>query len=1078
MIKKYSLVFTLFFSGLFFSYAQCADLFISEYVEGSGFNKYIEIYNPTNTDITLNGVYTIERYTNGSPTVSATLNLAGTITAYSTFVIGNPRADIGVITDQDSRVINFNGDDAVALIKSGVIIDVIGQIGFDPGAAWTGTTCGTENTTLIRNSTIQIGDSNGSDVFDPDSEWTCLNIDDFSDLGFHTSTCFQSNEIQLQFPVGTDIPCGYNHDFGSQNIETNTDLVIRILNSGTLDLDITNLSFATGSDFSLVAPPTLPLVLIGGMFLDITIRFSPNSLGVYNDVLTILNSDTSEASCSINLQGKGITACATATQIIAAQDFESSISDTWNFTANHAELINNWYVANSLSNIATAQNNTSFWGITDLERGGHMGLTHELIFDAIDVSAFDNVELSFYYYTVDLDGGDSLEYELIYDGTFQGRVDISTNNSAWTNVIINIPDIVDSVEIIFYTDLDAANDQAGIDNLTLSSTSLTTVTWDGTTWNWSDSTPQGTLPTSINTVVMNGGYNTTNNGGSFSACSLIVNSGTLTIADGFYVEVINDVSVSGGRITTETQGSFVQFGDGSDAGTFTHNSGNSDVIKTTAELANWYDYTYWSSPVENETTDTALFQANPSYRFWFNAVNFIDINGDGIDDDANAWTRASGNFLMSPGQGFAATHNAAFFIPNRAYDFIFNGPYNTGDITYPVINNSANYEVFHWNLIGNPYPSAIDTDLFFSTNSGVIEQVAYLWSHVNPPLGVNPGNEVLNFNQNDYITISTVSVAGNGADINGDGMFDGNDIPETKIPSGQGFFIPSKLLDPIPTTPPVTPVITSQNVTFTNSMRVSGDNANNLFFRGSNEKTKTNDITKETLWVNLSSDIGIYSQISIAYTDFTSDGYDGNSIDTSRNYAGNAGILYSLIEEQGNTPFVIQGKSLSSLNLDEVVKIGFGAYISTEETYRLDLLKTEGKFLTYNTIFLKDNYLDILHDISASHYNFKSKGGTFNDRFEIVFKVNTLSVDENSIEEDGLTIVELNDGNIKFTIKNNRNLTIDSVTIFDIQGRLIYELDGNASTEIYNLSNLNSSAYIAIVLLSNGQLITKKSIKK
>ncbi|MCC1485675.1 hypothetical protein J1C55_13835, partial [Winogradskyella sp. E313] len=274
-----------------------------------------------------------------------------------------------------------------------------------------------------------------------------------------------------------------------------------------------------------------------------------------------------------------------------------------------------------------------------------------------------------------------------------------------------------------------------------------------------------------------------------------------------------------------------------------------------------------------------------------------------------------------------------------------------------------------------------------------------------------PGNEVLNFSQNDYITISTMSVAGNGTDINGDGVFDGNDVPEEKIPSGQSFFIPSKLPDPILTSPPVTPVITTENVLFTNSMRVSGDNVNDLFYRNSKSSvSKKNTSKREKLWLNLSSDIGIFSQISIVYSDVSTDDYDGNSIDTPRNYAGNAGILYSLIESEENTPFVIQAKSFSSLNIEETVKIGFGAYISTEETYRIDLLKTEGEFLTYNSIYLKDNYLGVLHEISSSHYTFKSQGGTFNDRFEIVFQNNTLSTDDEIIQDNGLSIVELTDG--------------------------------------------------------------------
>ncbi|MCC1485626.1 beta strand repeat-containing protein, partial [Winogradskyella immobilis] len=368
-------------------------------------------------------------------------------------------------------------------------------------------------------------------------------------------------------------------------------------------------------------------------------------------------------------------------------------------------------------------------------------------------------------------GGNGLTYQWYFynpDDLSSPEWKIISDNTIFSNS--NTPDLIinDSVTVInyqFYCEVreDDSSCYSASESIKIG---VIEVTWDGTNWNWSDSTPQDTLPTSTSNVIIDGTYNTSINGGSFSACSLTVNSGTLTISNGNFVEVINDVIVNGGRITTETHGSFVQLGDNINAGNFILAGGNASVSKFTARLTNWFDYTYWSSPVENETTDSALFPANPSFRFWFNATNFIDEDGDGIDDDdANAWTRETGSFPMAPGQGFAATHNAINFMSDVAYNYIFNGPYNTGDITYPVVNNTANYQSFHWNLIGNPYPSAIDTNLFFATNSAVIEEVAYLWSHVRPPLGTNPGNEVLNFSQNDYITISTMSVAGNGTDI-------------------------------------------------------------------------------------------------------------------------------------------------------------------------------------------------------------------------------------------------------------------------------------------------------------------------
>jgi len=75
-----------------------------------------------------------------------------------------------------------------------------------------------------------------------------------------------------------------------------------------------------------------------------------------------------------------------------------------------------------------------------------------------------------------------------------------------------------------------------------------------------------------------------------------------------------------------------------------------------------------------------------------------------------------------------------------------------------------------------------------------------------------------------------------------------------------------------------------------------------------------------------------------------------------------------------------------------------------------------------------------------------------------------------------LSIIELENNNVKFSYGGNS--TIKSVKILDVLGRTIYRLRGNKKTEIYNLSSLSSSVYIAQIELSNGTLISKKAIKK
>jgi len=50
--------------------------------------------------------------------------------------------------------------------------------------------------------------------------------------------------------------------------------------------------------------------------------------------------------------------------------------------------------------------------------------------------------------------------------------------------------------------------------------------------------------------------------------------------------------------------------------------------------------------------------------------------------------------------------------------------------------------------------------------------------------------------------------------------------------------------------------------------------------------------------------------------------------------------------------------------------------------------------------------------------------------------------------------------------------------IKDVLGRTLYQLKGSNTTEVYSLSNLSQSAYIAKVELSNGQIVTKKALKR
>ena len=195
------------------AYAQCNELFISEYVEGTGYDKALEIYNPTNASINLAN-YRLERFSNGSTTSSSggVLNLSGTIAAHDVWVVTNNNTTSPVtspaLTAMADQLDNpypaptyMNGNDAIVLYKGTSIVDILGMTG-DPamvsssgwsdsppydgstGAIWT------ENHTLVRKASVMQGVTvNPSPEFNVAIEWDSLSVNTWSGLGSHTCSC-------------------------------------------------------------------------------------------------------------------------------------------------------------------------------------------------------------------------------------------------------------------------------------------------------------------------------------------------------------------------------------------------------------------------------------------------------------------------------------------------------------------------------------------------------------------------------------------------------------------------------------------------------------------------------------------------------------------------------------------------------------------------------------------------------------------------------------------------------------------------------------------------------------------------
>lgn len=193
--------------------AQTSDLFFSEYVEGSSFNKAIELYNGTAFAIDLAaGQYLVQVYYNGS-TTSNNIALTGTINPGTTMVLAHTQATLGITPAMTSTVLNFNGNDAVVLRKngtSGQILDIIGQVGVNPGTQWGGNDTSTFDRTLRRKPSICNGTSSTLTPFYPGQQWDGYPLNTTAGLGSHSTSCSSSGLLvipsTLSFTAGVLLP--------------------------------------------------------------------------------------------------------------------------------------------------------------------------------------------------------------------------------------------------------------------------------------------------------------------------------------------------------------------------------------------------------------------------------------------------------------------------------------------------------------------------------------------------------------------------------------------------------------------------------------------------------------------------------------------------------------------------------------------------------------------------------------------------------------------------------------------------------------------------------------------------------
>lgn len=281
----------------------CSNLFFSEYIEGSSFNKAVEIYNPTSSSVDLSNYKLILRGFNGSGNLFPpdTLDLTGTLASGDVFVVANVDADPAILavadmTDDDN--INFNGNDAIALYDGnlGQVIDAVGDYSATTNPAngeWTVGSGSMKDNTLSRMVSVQEGTTNWTTGA---GQWDVYPSNTFSGLGFYCNSCLSATDTSANFTSSAntvyDNATTTNLNVAlSLCVSTSTFDVDVVLKSGDATL-IDNYTTQTLS-FASVVSSSLPLTITTAPLttpatLEFALRNSTNGLSIGTDSIFTL----------------------------------------------------------------------------------------------------------------------------------------------------------------------------------------------------------------------------------------------------------------------------------------------------------------------------------------------------------------------------------------------------------------------------------------------------------------------------------------------------------------------------------------------------------------------------------------------------------------------------------------------------------------------------------------------------------------------------------------------------------------------------------------------------------------------
>ncbi len=599
------------------------------------------------------------------------------------------------------------------------------------------------------------------------------------------------------------------------------------------------------------------------------------------------------------------------------------------------------------------------------------------------------------------------------------------------------------------------------------------ITWTGSTSSWNGGAGAAGAPSTLvadNTQLVTIDAEGTSNHATLSAnaqvgCVWIKSGSKLNISTGTFLQIADQLQLDGElRLVGSAQ--LLQTHSGTSQVT-----GNGKLfIDQQGTVTTIYRYNYWTSPVKevgkstfsvkevmkDGTTATSV----NDFDFTPPDINFISYNGaysslGGSNATspitiANYWIYSYVNGLS--GSSWIQELETGSFDPSEGYiikgpgaaqNYTFTGTPNDGDITSTI---SAGFS----SLLGNPYPSALDSQAFFTTNSAVVKTL-YFWEHTG-----DAGNHSLAGYIGGYgLLNASMGLAGTSPSFDttggrGEGIT--YHTPGRYIPVAQGFFVEA--------------TNAGGTITFNNSQRAyraenDEGGSDSFFFKGTN--TNTLPILKIGFDYLNDQNIELHRQIGISFksgnTFKRDDGFDSEALDFD------SSDIYLKFEENREN-FIIAGIQEISDDFEFPITLKAG-YTGTYK-FTVDQKKNIDR-----TVYLTDKVTGLKYDL-ANLVELTIVPGTYTDRFYISFSSKTLGVDDQILSQEISTYYDGQSKEIKVLKKST--IKVKNITIFNLLGQEVKTLSSfNQNNNEMSLStnNLSTSVYIVKISTNKGTLSKK-----